>query len=160
MGTALVSPLILSVLFIAVLITAGINLSSNEVMGDAMREANRIEGERATTRLSISSVDAPNVFRCDTKAQITLDYVGHADVVDFDKMDVLTWYTPDSGSPFTESFTYTPGNLAKAEWTLQSLSPNNNLGFETAETAVLSLRFLQPPTSGTSAGSCRQRSAQ
>ena len=150
MSTALVSPLVLSVLFIAVLITARINLSSNEVLGDAMREANRIEGGRAMTALSISAVDTTNVFRCDVKTQITVDYVGQADIVDFNEMDVLTWYTPDSGSPLTESFTYTPGNLAKGEWTLQSLSLNNNLRFETAETAVLSLRFPQPPTSGSS----------
>ena len=150
MGTSLVSPLVLSFLFIAVLITARINMSSEELMGDAMREAIRMDGERAGARLSISAVDAPSDVRCDTQPQITLDYVGHANIVDFNEMDVLTRYTPDSGNPVTESFTYTPGNLAKGEWTLQSLSPNNNLRFESGETAVLSLRFPQPPMSGTS----------
>ena len=150
MGTSLVSPLILSFLFVAVLITARVILSSGELMDDAMREANRIEGERAKTAISISATDAPNVFRCDTKVQVTLDNVGKVDIVDFHGMDVFTWYTPESGDPLTQSFTYTTGNLAEGQWTLQSLSPNNNLRWESNETAVLALRFLQPPNADTS----------
>ena len=150
MGASLAGTLVLSFLFVVVLVTAHANLTSGDLVGGAMREAIRIEGERARTALSIAAVNAPNVSRCDTKVQVTLENVGKVTIGDFGGMDVLAWYTPETGDPLTEHFTYTTGNLAKGQWTLKTLNPGNDLRWEPAETAVLVWRFLQPAKTGTS----------
>lgn len=150
MSAAVAGPLVLSFLFIAVLLTARADIISGDLVGDAMLENSRIEGERARTALSIKAASAPNVFRCDTKVQVTLKNVGKAAIGDFGGMDVFTWYTPESGDPLTQRFVYTAGNLAKGQWALKTLTPGNDLRWEPRSTAVLVWRFLQPPKTGTS----------
>ena len=150
MGASIGSLLVLSLLFVAVLITWRVDLFAGELMGDAMRGANAEQRQRSNTAVSITDITASNAFRCDTNARVTLENTGDVAIGDFDKMDIFTWYTPQTGDPFTKRFDYTTGNLAKGEWTLRSLSPDNNLWWEPGESAVLNWRFLLPQKEGTS----------
>jgi len=142
--------MVLSLLFIAVLATYRANVFAGDTMGDAMREANAEQRQRSNTAVSITDITASNAFRCDTKASVSLENTGDVTIRVFDKMDLFTWYTPKTGDPFTKRFDYTAGNMAKDEWTLRSLSPDNNLMCEPGETAVLNWRFLLPQKDGTS----------
>ena len=149
MGALIGSLMILSLLFVAVLITYRVDLFASETMGDAMREASAQQGQRSNTAISITDISSSNAFRCDTKASVTLENTGDTPIKDFAKMDILTWYTPQMGGPFIKRFDYTTGNLAKDQWTLRSLNPDNNLWWEPDESAVFTWRFLLPQKDGT-----------
>ena len=150
MGASVGTLLTMAVLLTGTLMMFRAALFGHETINDAMKESTQLEGERAMTALSITSTEAENVFRCDTKAVVNLDNVGEVPIREFDQMDVLTWYTPETGDPFTKRFTYTPGNLEKDEWNLDILPPGNGSGaWDPGETASLVWRFLQPQKEGT-----------
>ena len=150
MGASIGSLIVLSFLFIAVLVGFRADLSASETLGAAMREANSEQRQRSNTAIAIRNTSAEPAFRCDTKASVTLENTGDVAIGAFGQMDLFNWYTPQGGDPFFNRFDYTVGNLAKGQWTMRSLNPDNNLWWEPGEEAVLNWRFLTPPAEGTS----------
>ena len=150
MGASIGTLLVLSLMFVAVMITYRSDLLAGEMTGDSMREANAEQGRRSTTAVSITDITSSNAFRCDSKAIASLKNTGDEAFGAFDKMDIFTWYTPETGDPFTKRFDYTAGNLAKGEWTLRSITPDNNLQWEPGETAEFIWRFVLPQKVGSS----------
>jgi len=142
--------LVLGVLLTGMLLLFHANAASDEIVRASIQQAAQLESERARTALSIEFAEAHSVFRCDTRVELAVKNTGRVSIGDFDHMDVFTWYTPQTGDPVMRRFGYSAGNLAKDEWTLASITPDNgNLRWEPGETAVLSWRFLQPQKQGT-----------
>ena len=152
MGANLSSLMILSLLFAGVMVALRAAIVSDHLVASSMRELTRHEEGRAMTAMSIASTSAPSVFRCDTKAEVVVENNGEVTLGDFDSMNVLAWYTPDVGGPFTAQFAYTNGNLGKDEWTLLGITPDfaNPGRWDPAERATLALRFLTPQKEATS----------
>ena len=152
MGQSIATLLILAVLFTGVLVGTSATLFGDDAIESAIKEATYLEGERARTATSIVSTKASNVFRCDTKVQMAIDNIGDVSITDFDQMDVLTWYTPESGDQVTRRFSYTIGNMGKEQWAIVDIAPDTiNPGmWDPDEAATIAWRFGEPPQQGTS----------
>ena len=151
MGAAITSLLILSVLFTSMFMMYQTKLHGDEVVGGAMRQTALLNHRQAATFISIEGADAFSIFRCDTIVQTQIKNTGEAPIEDFEKMDVFTWYTTDTGEPVITPFKYTSGNLLKDEWSVTGVDPADFGGvWDPGETLSFSWRFLRPQQQGTS----------
>ena len=151
MGAAITSLLILSVLFTSMFMMYQTKLHGDEVVGGAMRQSALLNHRQAATFISIEGADAFSIFRCDTIVQTQIKNTGEAPIEDFEKMDVFTWYTTDTGEPVITPFKYTSGNLLKDEWSVTGVDPADFGGvWDPGETLSFSWRFLRPQQQGTS----------
>ena len=151
MGASVASLLVLTVLFTGVLMTLKSSWLGDNRINGAVAGATKNYDDRNKTALAITSSVGLSVFRCDTGVEVTVDNVGEMTVNDFARMDVLTWYTLESGDTVTKDFEYSDGNLEKGEWSVGGISPDNNSpGFDPGETATLVWRFDQPQMPNTS----------
>ena len=152
MGAAISGLLILAFFFTSAMMLFRINLFGDIVIRDAMKSSNELEAKRARSAISITSTDDPSVFRCDTKVDATIKNLGLGTISDFDQMDVLTWYTNETGDSVTVRFTYSEGNLGKGEWSLPIIDPDDiNPGlWDPDESGTLTWRLVQPQKDDTS----------
>jgi len=150
-GTAITSLLILAVLFTSVFMMYQTKLHGDEVVGGAVRQSSLLDHQQAATSIEIKGANAFSIFRCDTIVETEIKNTGETPITDFEKMDILTWYTTDVGEPVITPFQYTKGNLLGNEWAVTGVAPvNYGAVWDSGETLAFSWRFLRPQQQGTS----------
>ncbi|MBC8281730.1 MAG: hypothetical protein H8E48_13175 [Chloroflexi bacterium] len=120
MGSSLAGLLILAVLLTASLMIWRVNLSGNDLVSSASRNALQLEGERARTVPSITSAKGD---RNNNPLAVTVknDGATSAAASDFDKMDLVVFY--DSAAQPPVRLTYTSNNPPPAgQWTNTAIS--------------------------------------
>ncbi len=151
MGSSVASLLVLAVLFTLALTGFHVSLSADVLIDDAMLESGEVERERHNGVISYSSVNASEIFSCASKIGVEASNVGDVPISNLDKMDLLTWYIPQTGGQVTERFVYKTGNIEEGQWTLFTKTPNDLSPFwEPDEVLKLISRLSKPPKPNTS----------
>ena len=120
MGSSLAGLLILAVLLSASLMIWRVNLSGNDLVSSASKNALQLEGDRARTVPSITTAKGD---RNNNTLTVTVKNEGatSAAVSDFDKMDLVVFYDASAQNPVR--LTYTATNPPPAgQWTKTSIS--------------------------------------
>ncbi len=150
MGTSIASLLILTILFTSALAAFKAGITDRMLFGDSMRKANSLGIEHSMAAIGISSVTASEVLRCASKMGVLASNLGESSIGNLDQMDLLSWYTPQTGGQVTERFSYTSGNIEEGEWTLFGKTPSGRTPlWEPDEAVRLISRLPQPPRPGT-----------
>ena len=150
MGAAITGLLVLSILFTSALMFFRVGLFGDVLLGNSFEDAQELLEERRETRISIGTTTIDTVFRCETQINLTPKNIGDVSISEFDQMDFIPWYIPDTGDDRIFQFTHTGGNLDTDEWSVSSIDGDSiNPGIlDPGETANLTSRLKQQPKPG------------
>ena len=123
------------------------SLFGDRLVNSSFESARELREEQMRTRIAIGSTTIDLLFRCETEIKLTLDNIGDVPVWDYDQVDFIPWYIPNTGDDRIFQLTYTGGNLDKNDWAISSISGDSiNPGIlDPGETANLTGRLKQPP---------------
>ena len=149
MDTSIGGILIISVLLASVLLLSRATNVSDLTRGAAIKEANRLAGERARTDLNF--VQFTNIT---SKVDIDVKNVGNTSISSFAQIDYIILYTKteDGGTLAVERMEYVPGSSANGTWdVIPAISPDTFQPgiWDPGETMPLSGNVSGVPLSGT-----------
>ena len=122
---------------------------ADTTVGAAIKDANRLSGERARTELNFVRFTAIG-----TKVDVEVKNVGNTSISDFELIDYIIQYTiPAAGGTVTiERMTYDPGSSANGTWDIiPAIFPDTFQPgiWDPGETMPLSGNLAVTPVSGT-----------
>ena len=151
MEKAIAAVFIYSLFLVVTVVTLRLSIVDNLTQTVDMKALQDVQSERVETSISIGSVSAPTVLKCETRVEVTLSNDGNRQIAAFDEMDVLISYTSVPGDKISERLLYTSGNIATDEWSFLSITPTttNATLWDPDEVANLSSRLSTQPGPGT-----------
>ena len=148
MDTSIGGILIISVLLAAVLLMSRATNVSDITRGAAIKEANRLSGERSRT-----DIDVVQFTGIGTKIDVDVKNNGNTSISDFAQIDYIIQYTKTAASALTvERMTYNPGSSANGDWQISPpITPNTFQPgiWDPGETMPLSGNLSGVPLGGT-----------